>query len=101
MALEGYRPVLAECAACGRHAELRAFSAVRGGALCASCRNGGESLLDPATVPLLSRLLGEDMEHAAVTPPRAAARREAANLVKSYVEYHLDRRLRSYPLVNR
>jgi DNA repair protein RecO (recombination protein O) len=101
MALEGYRPVLAECAACGRHTELRAFSAVRGGALCGACRNGGESLLDPATVPLLSHLLGEDMEQAAATQPRAVARREAANLVKSYVEYHLDRRLRSYPLVTR
>jgi DNA repair protein RecO (recombination protein O) len=101
MALEGYRPVLAECAACGRHAELRAFSAVRGGALCASCRNGGESLLDPGTVPLLSHLLGEDLDQAGATQPRAAARREAANVVKSYVEYHLDRRLRSYPLVNR
>jgi hypothetical protein len=52
-------------------------------------------------VPLLSRLLGEDMEQAAAAQPRAAARREAANLVKSYVEHHLDRRLRSYPLVNR
>jgi hypothetical protein len=41
------------------------------------------------------------MERAAATKPRPAARREAANVVKSYVEYHLDRRLRSYPLVNR
>jgi DNA repair protein RecO (recombination protein O) len=101
MALEGYRPMLAECAGCGRHSELRAFSAVRGGALCASCRNGGESLLDPGTVPLLSHLLGEDLDQAAATRPRAAAGREAANVVKSYVEYHLDRRLRSYPLVDR
>jgi DNA repair protein RecO (recombination protein O) len=101
MALEGYRPMLTECAGCGRHAELRAFSANRGGALCASCRNGGESLLDPGTVPLLSHLLGEDMERAAATKPRPVARREAANVVKNYVEYHLDRRLRSYPLVNR
>ena len=101
MAVEGYRPVLTECAGCGRQAELRAFSATRGGALCASCRNGGESLLDPGTVPLLSHLLGEDMERAAATKPRPVARREAANVIKSYVEYHLDRRLRSYPLVNR
>jgi DNA repair protein RecO (recombination protein O) len=101
MAIEGYRPMLTECAGCGRHSELRAFSAVRGGALCASCRNGGESLLDPGTVPLLSHLLGEDLDQAAATQPRVAARREAGNVVKSYVEYHLDRRLRSYPLVNR
>jgi hypothetical protein len=34
-----------------------------------------------------------------VPPP--ASRREAGALVKAYVEYHLERRLRSYPLVAR
>jgi DNA repair protein RecO (recombination protein O) len=102
MALEGYRPMLGECANCGRAAGLRSFSSVRGGALCADCRNGTETLLDPGTVPLLARLLGGDLERLDAAGNSAlAARREAANLVKSYVEYHLDRRLRSYPLVNR
>jgi DNA repair protein RecO (recombination protein O) len=103
MALEGYRPMLGECANCGRAAAgLRSFSTARGGALCADCRNGTESLLDPGTVPLLVRLLGGDLERLDAAEGGApAARREAANLVKSYVEYHLDRRLRSYPLVNR
>ncbi len=102
MALEGYRPVLGECASCGRAAGLRAFSTVRGGALCSACRNGTESLLDPGTVPLLAHLLGADMERLDAGGGGAPVpRREAANLVKSYVEYHLDRRLRSYPLVNR
>lgn len=101
MALEGYRPVLGECASCGRGADLRAFSTVRGGALCATCRDGTESLLDPGTVPLLADLLGGDMEEVAATKPRPSPRREAAGVVKSYVEYHLDRRLRSYPMVNR
>jgi DNA repair protein RecO (recombination protein O) len=101
MALEGYRPVLGECTNCGRTTELCAFSTVRGGALCAACRNGSESLLDPATVPLLADLLGGDMERLGSTAPERSPRREAAGVVKSYVEYHLDRRLRSYPLVNR
>jgi DNA repair protein RecO (recombination protein O) len=102
MALEGYRPTLGECANCGRAAGLRFFSTARGGALCADCRNGTESLLNPGTVPLLARLLGGDLERLDAAGNSApAVRREAANLVKSYVEYHLDRRLRSYPLVNR
>jgi DNA repair protein RecO (recombination protein O) len=101
MALEGYRPVLGECANCHRAAGLRAFSAARGGALCAACRNGTESLLDPGTVPLLAHLLAADMDRLGATRPRPSPRREAAGVVKSYVEYHLDRRLRSYPLVNR
>jgi DNA repair protein RecO (recombination protein O) len=101
MALEGYRPVLAECAGCGRGTELCAFSTARGGALCAACRNGTESLLDPGTVPLLDYLLTGDMERLGAAEPQPFPRREAANVVRSYVEYHLDRRLRSYPLVNR
>jgi len=101
MALEGYRPVLGECANCGRAAGLCAFSTDRGGALCAACRNGTESLLDPGTVPLLAHLLAADMDQLGTTEPRPSPRREAAGVVKTYVEYHLDRRLRSYPLVNR
>lgn len=101
MALEGYRPTLGECAGCGRAGGLRSFSAVRGGALCAACRNGTESLLDPGTVPLLASLLTENMEQVGAIQAPPPPRREAAGLVKSYVEYHLDRRLRSYPLVNR
>jgi DNA repair protein RecO (recombination protein O) len=103
MALEGYRPVLGECASCGAppRSGLCAFSTVRGGALCAACRNGTESLLDSGTVPLLAHLLAADMGQVGATEPQPFPRREAAGVVKSYVEYHLDRRLRSYPLVSR
>jgi DNA repair protein RecO (recombination protein O) len=102
MALEGYRPALGECAGCGRSGDLRAFSTIRGGALCATCRNGTESLLHPGTVPLLAHLLGADIDLVGSGEHGGPfSRREAANLVKSYVEYHLDRRLRSYPLVSR
>ena len=101
LAVEGYRPALLECAVCngaGRHAR---FSAVRGGALCERCRSGTESRLDPGTVPLLAELLDGDLGAAGGLAPGAAARREAGNLTRSLVEYHLDRRLRSYPLVAR
>jgi DNA repair protein RecO (recombination protein O) len=101
MALEGYRPALAECAACGRPGPHRRFSVARGGALCERCRSGAEHALDRATVPLLADLLGHDLDAAAARQPAVAPRREAGGLVKSFVEYHLERRLRSYPLVAR
>jgi DNA repair protein RecO (recombination protein O) len=102
MALEGYRPALAECAGCGRQAPLRCFSINRGGGLCDRCRSGEESTLDRATVPLLAALLGDDLDTtAAAAAPAPVSRREAGALVKGYVEYHLERRLRSYPLVAR
>jgi len=102
MALEGYRPALAEGAGCGRQAAaLRCFSIARGGGLCERCRSGEESTLDRATMPLLAALLGDDLNATAASVPAPASRREAGALVKGYVEYHLERRLRSYPLVAR
>jgi DNA repair protein RecO (recombination protein O) len=102
MAVEGYRPALAECAACGAPGPHARFSVARGGALCADCRSGAESLLDRATVPLLADLLDGDLAGAGRgAPARPEQRREAGNLVRAFVEYHLDRRLRSYPLVAR
>jgi DNA repair protein RecO (recombination protein O) len=101
MALEGYRPALAECAGCGRQAPLRCFSIARGGGLCDRCRSGQESTLDRATMPLLAALLGDDLDATAAAVPAPSSRREAGALVKGYVEYHLERRLRAYPLVAR
>ena len=102
MALEGYRPALAECAGCGAKEQPRCFSIARGGGLCERCRTGQESTLDAATMPLLAALLGDDLDTtAAAAAPAPASRREAGALVKGYVEYHLDRRLRAYPLVAR
>ena len=101
MALEGYRPSLAECAGCGRGVPLPSFSIARGGGLCERCRSGEESVLDAATMPLLAALLGDDLATAAAAVPPPASRREAGALVKAFVEYHLERRLRSYPLVAR
>jgi DNA repair protein RecO (recombination protein O) len=101
LAVEGYRPALTRCAACGTAGDHSRFSATRGGALCDNCRSGTESPLDAGTVPLLAALLDGDLADAGNGKPGAAARREAGNLVRSYVEYHLDRRLRSYPLVAR
>jgi len=102
MALEGYRPALAECAGCGASDRPpRCFSIARGGGLCERCRSGQESTLDADTMPLLAALLGDDLDTTAAADPAPASRREAGALVKGYVEYHLDRRLRAYPLVAR
>jgi DNA repair protein RecO (recombination protein O) len=101
MALEGYRPTLAECAGCGGAGPYQRFSIARGGALCERCRSGAESTLDQRTVPLLAELLGGDLEGAAAAAPPRAPRREAGTVIRSFVEYHLDRRLRSYPMVAR
>jgi DNA repair protein RecO (recombination protein O) len=101
LAVEGYRPALTECTACGEPGPHVRFSAARGGALCDRCRSGAEALLDRATLPLLAELLETELGSAPVHQPRPAPRREAGTIVRSFVEFHLDRRLRSYPLVAR
>jgi DNA repair protein RecO (recombination protein O) len=101
LAVEGYRPALTECTACGEPGPHVRFSAARGGALCDRCRSGAEALLDRATLPLLAELLETELGAAPALVPRPAARREAGTIVRSFVEFHLDRRLRSYPLVAR
>jgi DNA repair protein RecO (recombination protein O) len=102
LAVEGYRPALRECTACARPGPHVRFSAARGGALCEDCRSGAESMLDRATLPLLAELLDGDLGRAPAGPgPAPAARREAGTIVRAFVEFHLDRRLRSYPLVAR
>ena len=102
MALEGYRPAVTECAGCGsKEPPPRCFSLARGGGLCERCRTGEESTLDAATMPLLAALLGDALDTTASAEPAPASRREAGALVKGYVEYHLDRRLRAYPMVAR
>jgi DNA repair protein RecO (recombination protein O) len=102
MALEGYRPALEQCAICGGAGPFLRFSTARGGAVCERCRTGEESVLDRGTILLLAELLAGDLDQVAgAAAPAAVTRREAGTLVKSFVEYHLDRRLRSYPLVAR
>ena len=55
--------------------------------------------LDPADI--LKNVAGADALVSAVVVRPAPTPDFALSVVKSYVEYHLDRRLRSYPLVNR
>jgi hypothetical protein len=52
-------------------------------------------------MPLLAALLGDDLDTTAQRDPAPVSRREAGALVKGYVEFHLDRRLRAYPMVAR
>jgi DNA repair protein RecO (recombination protein O) len=99
MAVEGYQPSIAECAGCGALGPHVRFSVARGGSLCPDCRSGGEALLDEATLPLLEALLSGEL--ASMPAATGGPRREVARLIQAFVEYHLDRRLRSYPLVAR
>jgi DNA repair protein RecO (recombination protein O) len=93
--LAGFRPALTACAECGKPDVVR-FSIQQGGMVCESCRTGGTIRVGEGTVPYLTALL--DGEPGV---PDVAARAEGSNLVRAYLEYHLNRPLRAWAYVPR
>ena len=99
MAYAGWAPAIMECARCADPGPHRAFSVQAGGAVCARCRPPGSSSPAGETIVLLAALLDGDWPAAELTG--AAARREASGLVAALLQWHLERQLRSLPLVER
>jgi DNA repair protein RecO (recombination protein O) len=98
-ALSGWEPALAECAKCSAPGPHAAFNIPAGGAVCPDCRPPGSARPQPATVELMSALLGGDWAQA--DRSAAAERREASGLIAAHIQWHLERGLRSLPLVDR
>jgi DNA repair protein RecO (recombination protein O) len=99
LAVAGYAPTFADCAACGSPGPHRAFSAAAGGSLCPECRVPGTASPAEETVVLLAALLAGDWVIAEQSQERH--RREASGLVAAYLQWHLERGLRSLPHVDR
>ena len=99
LAVAGYAPSFDACARCGAPGPHRAFSVQAGGSVCPDCRTPGSASPDPATLTLLAALLSGDWATAQATP--AKCRREGTGLVAAYLQWHLERGLRSLPLVER
>ncbi len=99
MAHAGWAPALAECAVCGTPGRHGAFSVPAGGSVCPDCRPPGAAHPAPATLGLMSALTAGDWGVAdAAEPP---VRRECSGLVAAHLQWHLERALRSLPLVDR
>ena len=99
MAVAGWAPALSECAVCGTAGRHRAFSVPAGGSVCGDCRPPGASHPAPAVLDLMAALASGDWAVADAAPP--PARRQAAGLVAAHLRWHLERELRSLPLVDR
>ena len=99
LAVAGYAPSFADCVRCGRPGPHRSFSASAGGSLCGDCRVPGTATPAAETVVLLAALLEGDWTIAEQSSPRH--RREANGLVAAYLQWHLERGLRSLPYVDR
>lgn len=99
LSIAGYEPALDACARCGAPGPHRSFAVAAGGSVCPADRPAGAVNPGAQTVPLLAALLGGDWPGAEAADART--RREASGLVAAYLQWHLERGLRSLPLVER
>ncbi len=99
LAVAGWAPSFVDCARCGEPGPHRALAIAAGGAVCAQCRPAGSAAPHPETFLLLAALLGGDWAVADASEGRR--RREASGIVAAYLQWHLERQVRSLRLVER
>lgn len=99
LAVAGYAASFVDCARCGREGPHAYFNVAAGGVVCNACRPAGSATPGRATLDLLAALLSGDWGSADASDPRA--RREGSGLVAAYLQWHLERALRSLPMVER
>ena len=99
LALGGYAPSTSSCSRCEKPGPHRYFSLVGGGSVCMDCRPSACATPAPETLELLGALLSGNWDVAQASELRN--RREASGLVVAYLQWHLERGLRSMPIVER
>ncbi len=103
LAVAGYAPSFVACAHCGRlpteGTQHRWFNPSMGGVLCATCRIPGSASPAGETLTLLGALLAGDWP--VVEAAELRHEREASGLVAAFVQWQLERGLRSLAYVER
>jgi DNA repair protein RecO (recombination protein O) len=99
LAIAGWAPSFHDCAKCGSEGPHRAFHVVSGGAVCSVCRPPGSSAPAPETLRLLAALLAGDWFVADSSDPRH--RREGSGMTTAFLQWHLERGVRSLRMVER
>lgn len=99
LSVAGWAPSFTDCARCGEAGPHRAFSPVAGGAVCPLCRPAGSLAPDPLTLELLGALLAGDWATADASPEHL--RHEGSRLVSAFLQWHIERGVRSLRMVER
>jgi DNA repair protein RecO (recombination protein O) len=99
LAVAGWAPSFCDCAQCGAPGPHLAFSIASGGSVCPSCRQPGSAAPHRCTMELLSALLTGDW--ALADASEAQHRREGSGLVSAFLQWHIERGVRSLRLVER
>ena len=99
--LSGFHPSLTACANCGAR-DPQLFDAGGGGAICATCAEPGAGHASRAALQHLAELALFDLAEAGAAvrlDPRV--RKESRALLYGFAEYHLERRMKSLPMLAR
>jgi len=99
LSMAGYSPTLNACVVCGVAGTQPFFHVATGGALCVEHRVPGSVAPRPESFDLMQALITGDWEVADASVGKD--QNEVSGLVAAYVQWHLERGLRSLPLVDR
>lgn len=99
LAVAGYAPSMTSCSRCEAPGPHRYFSLMGGGSVCLECRPSASATPAIETLELMSALLTGDWQSADASEIKY--RREASGLIAAYLQWHIERELRSLPMVER
>ncbi len=99
LAIAGWAPSFYDCAKCGSPGPQRAFNVAAGGAVCTVCRPPGSAAPETETLRLLAALLTGDWILADASLD--GHRRQGSGLVSAFLQWHLERGVRSLRHVER
>ena len=99
LAVAGYAPSLTVCSRCDAPGPHKFFSLQGGGSVCPTCKPSASAAPAQATLDLMAHLLTGDWDQAVRSESKN--RNEASGLIAAYLQWHLERGLRSLPLVER
>jgi DNA repair protein RecO (recombination protein O) len=99
LSIAGYAPSMTICSRCEAPGPHKYFSLVGGGSVCAECKPSASATPAPETLTLMSDLLTSNWNGADQSQIRN--RREASGLIAAYLQWHLERGLKSLPMVER
>lgn len=99
LSIAGWAPSFEDCARCGAPGPHSAVVVQLGGIVCGDCAPHGAARLSPETIGLLGALLAGDWARAEAASDQSRA--QAGGVVAAYLQWHLERGLRSLPYISR
>jgi DNA repair protein RecO (recombination protein O) len=98
LSLSGFHPSLQTCAVCGRPGAER-FSSGQGGAVCSADAEFDAGPASLEALAFLATLGGTGLLEAGQVQADTSVRRESRALLFGFTEYHLERRMKSLPIL--